>query len=509
MRPRSTRVWRGWCAAGCPRSRRRWPSGRAGARDAARAALRGAFPQGYRATNTRRGSGARHPAARHARNAGRSIGAAVPRCKRRGAAQALSLGGALALSDAVPVLENFGFRVIEEVPTALADDGRASSTISWSKRDRRRAGSTAIPERARGRDRRGARRRGRERRVQPADRRCRHGARHRSCCSAPGSAICARPACPIRWHRGRRAAPRARRWRAALIERFGARTIPARRARTAAIARRRQGDRRGSTRSRRSTTTASCGAARRGRGDAAHQRLRPGGEEALAFKLDSPRCRASRAGAVARDLGLQPARRGHPSARRPGRARRPALVRPARRFPHRDPRPDEGAARQERGDRADRRQGRLLSQAAARPVDRDAWLAEGTESYRIFIRTLLSITDNIVDGKVVHPDGVAIHDGEDPYFVVAADKGTATFSDVANAIALDRATSGWATPSRAAARTATTTRRWASPPRARGSRSSAISSKWASTCRPSRSASSAAATCRATCSATACCCRRR
>lgn len=71
-------------------------------------------------------------------------------------------------------------------------------------------------------------------------------------------------------------------------------------------------------------------------------------------------------------------------------------------------------------------------------VDRDAWLAEGTESYRIFIRTLLSVTDNIVNGAVVHPDGVRIHDGEDPYFVVAADKGTATFSDVANAIALER-----------------------------------------------------------------------
>jgi len=71
-------------------------------------------------------------------------------------------------------------------------------------------------------------------------------------------------------------------------------------------------------------------------------------------------------------------------------------------------------------------------------VDRDAWLAEGTESYRIFIRTLLSITDNLVEGKVVHPAKVVIHDGDDPYFVVAADKGTATFSDVANAIALER-----------------------------------------------------------------------
>jgi glutamate dehydrogenase len=71
-------------------------------------------------------------------------------------------------------------------------------------------------------------------------------------------------------------------------------------------------------------------------------------------------------------------------------------------------------------------------------VDRDGWLAEGTESYRIFIRSLLSVTDNIVEDKVVHPDQVVIHDGEDPYFVVAADKGTATFSDIANAIALEK-----------------------------------------------------------------------
>ena len=71
-------------------------------------------------------------------------------------------------------------------------------------------------------------------------------------------------------------------------------------------------------------------------------------------------------------------------------------------------------------------------------VDRDAWFAEGTESYKIFIRTLLSMTDNIVNDKVVHPADVVIHDGDDPYFVVAADKGTATFSDTANAIALER-----------------------------------------------------------------------
>lgn len=67
--------------------------------------------------------------------------------------------------------------------------------------------------------------------------------------------------------------------------------------------------------------------------------------------------------------------------------------------------------------------------------DRDGWAAEGQASYEIFIRALLSLTDNIVDGKTVHPPGIVVRDGEDPYFVVAADKGTARFSDIANAIA--------------------------------------------------------------------------
>ncbi|MXP26373.1 glutamate dehydrogenase [Altererythrobacter indicus] len=71
-------------------------------------------------------------------------------------------------------------------------------------------------------------------------------------------------------------------------------------------------------------------------------------------------------------------------------------------------------------------------------TDREGWAAEGQASYEIFIRTLLSITDNIVGEAVTHPDDVVIHDGEDPYFVVAADKGTARFSDVANGIAESR-----------------------------------------------------------------------
>ncbi len=74
-------------------------------------------------------------------------------------------------------------------------------------------------------------------------------------------------------------------------------------------------------------------------------------------------------------------------------------------------------------------------QLPAPEKDRASWAAEGQASYEIFIRTLLSVTDNIVDDRVVHPDAVFIRDCEDPYFVVAADKGTARFSDVANAIA--------------------------------------------------------------------------
>lgn len=70
-------------------------------------------------------------------------------------------------------------------------------------------------------------------------------------------------------------------------------------------------------------------------------------------------------------------------------------------------------------------------------AQRDAWLAEGKHAYSIFIRALLSVTDNIIADQVVHPEAIAIRDDNDPYFVVAADKGTASFSDIANQIALD------------------------------------------------------------------------
>jgi len=68
-------------------------------------------------------------------------------------------------------------------------------------------------------------------------------------------------------------------------------------------------------------------------------------------------------------------------------------------------------------------------------LDRDAWLAEGIASYKTFISALLDITDNMVAGEVVPPADVVRHDEDDTYLVVAADKGTATFSDIANGVA--------------------------------------------------------------------------
>ena len=63
---------------------------------------------------------------------------------------------------------------------------------------------------------------------------------------------------------------------------------------------------------------------------------------------------------------------------------------------------------------------------------------EGIESYKTFINALVDVTDNLVDGDVIPPDAVVRHDEDDIYLVVAADKGTATFSDISNAIAIER-----------------------------------------------------------------------
>ncbi len=69
---------------------------------------------------------------------------------------------------------------------------------------------------------------------------------------------------------------------------------------------------------------------------------------------------------------------------------------------------------------------------------RDAIQAEGVEAYKLFVSSLLDLTDTLDAGSVVHPDNVVRHDADDPYLVVAADKGTATFSDIANGLSIER-----------------------------------------------------------------------
>ena len=71
-------------------------------------------------------------------------------------------------------------------------------------------------------------------------------------------------------------------------------------------------------------------------------------------------------------------------------------------------------------------------------VDRAEWVAAGEAAYRQFVGALLDVTDNRVGGQVVPPPQTVRHDGDDPYLVVAADKGTAAFSDVANEVARER-----------------------------------------------------------------------
>ena len=402
---------------------------------AARLTLRHAatFPQGFRNAN-----GAEEAAADIVRLADLAdVDARSVRLYSRGDATFLKVyrqGGPLALSDAVPVLENFGFRVIEEVPTALTDEARSyvheflvasSGTVPGDPQVLEDAIAAVLENRAE------------------------NDAFNRlivEAALAPRSVVLLRA-----WFRYLRQAGlaygmttvvdalrRAPAVAAALIERFAAAHDP------------------------RATASAPDADAAIEQGlDAvsaidddrilrAYRHLvaatlrtnafTPAAEEALAFKLDSrlipglpapvpwrevwvysPRVEGIhlRAGPVARGglrwsdrrddfrieiLGLMKAQRV-----------KNAVIVPT------------GA-----------KGGFYPKQLPSPATDRDAWLAEGTESYRIFIRALLSITDNIVDGAVVHPAGVTILDGQDPYFVVAADKGTATFSDVANALALER-----------------------------------------------------------------------
>ena len=78
--------------------------------------------------------------------------------------------------------------------------------------------------------------------------------------------------------------------------------------------------------------------------------------------------------------------------------------------------------------------GGFVAKQLPSPSDRAAWLEGGKAAYRTFIRSMLDITDNRDGDTIIPPQNVVRHDGDDPYLVVAADKGTAAFSDTANAI---------------------------------------------------------------------------
>ncbi|WP_370292482.1 NAD-glutamate dehydrogenase [Thalassolituus sp.] len=82
--------------------------------------------------------------------------------------------------------------------------------------------------------------------------------------------------------------------------------------------------------------------------------------------------------------------------------------------------------------------GGFVAKCPPKEGGRDAFMAEGVACYQTFISALLDVTDNLVEGSVVPPEKVVRHDPDDPYLVVAADKGTATFSDIANEIAVNR-----------------------------------------------------------------------
>ncbi|MFX0539223.1 NAD-glutamate dehydrogenase [Ornithinimicrobium sp. Y1847] len=81
--------------------------------------------------------------------------------------------------------------------------------------------------------------------------------------------------------------------------------------------------------------------------------------------------------------------------------------------------------------------GAFFAKQLPSPSDRQAWLEEGKAAYRTFISGLLDVTDNRTADGVVPPERVVRHDGDDTYLVVAADKGTASFSDLANSISRD------------------------------------------------------------------------
>ena len=406
---------------------------------AARLALRHAnsFPQAYRATSTPEEA---------ARDIVRLATLETPEARsvrlyRDASGVRLKIyryGGALALSDAVPVLENFGFRVIEEVPTALADEAEGfvhDFAIQAGPEAVPGAleGNTAVLEAAI---------------ADVLQGQAENDAFNRLIVDAglpPRAVVLFRA-----WFRYLRQAGmayslvtvvdalrRAPHVAAALIAQFDAAHDPQSSADDASA-------RAAVLEGLDSVNAIDDDRILRGIGGVIDATLRtnaftPAAAEALAFKLDSARVPGLPAPLPWREVWVY-SPRVEGIHLRAGPVARGGLRWSDRRDDFRTE--ILGLMKAQRVKNAvivpTGAKGGFFPKMLPNPASRDAWLAEGTESYRIFIRTLLSVTDNIVDGKVVHPAGMRIHDGEDPYFVVAADKGTATFSDVANAIALDR-----------------------------------------------------------------------
>ena len=345
-----------------------------------------------------------------------------------------SQGGAVALSDAVPVFENFGFRVIEEVPTQLAGGAVVDDFEVTADQV---GGDLPVIEQAIAAVLEGS---------------AENDAFNRLIVEAgmkPGSVVLLRA-----WFRYLRqtgmsyglatvvdALRRAPGVAAALIERFEAAHDPARggdaeaveaatRAIDAGLAQVATIDDDRILRTLKGVVLATL------RTNA----FAPAAQEALAFKLDSSRVPGLPAPLPWREIWVY-SPRIEGIHLRAGPVARGGLRWSDRRDDFRTE--ILGLMKAQRVKNAvivptGAKGGFYAKQLPSPAVDRDAWFAEGKESYRIFIRSLLSITDNIVGGEVVHPDGVAVLDGDDPYFVVAADKGTATFSDVANEIAIAR-----------------------------------------------------------------------
>ncbi len=191
--------------------------------------------------------------------------------------------------------------------------------------------------------------------------------------------------------------------------------------------------------------------------------------------------RPAAAQAALRDLPLFAARRGRPHALRQGGARRPALVRPAAGFPHRGARPRQGAAGEERRDRAGGREGRLRAQAPA-ASERSAGLACGRHREPTASSSARCCSSPTISSATMwcrRP----IRCGTTATIRISWWRPTRARrpSPTPPTRCRRKRAIGSATPSRPAAARATTTRRWASRPAAPGKRSSAISARWTST----------------------------